>query len=54
VNSGKGFVIAVGSPWFENQSLDFTASGLTNDNRLVAANFAHWLLSAAADNSAGK
>jgi hypothetical protein len=43
-NYGRGMVIFVGCPWFENRSLDYSSPTLQNDNRIVAGNLVLWLL----------
>lgn len=44
---GKGFVFAVGDPWFYNEYIDLRTPELPIDNRKAAQNLARWLLAAA-------
>jgi unsaturated rhamnogalacturonyl hydrolase len=47
---GKGFVFAVGDPWFYNEYIDAKAPAELNlplDNRLAANNFCQWILGTA-------
>jgi len=44
---GKGFVFAVGDPWFYNEYIDLKSPPLPIANRKAAENFCRWLLSAA-------
>jgi unsaturated rhamnogalacturonyl hydrolase len=45
---GKGFVFAVGDPWFYNEYIDVKSTpGTTIQNRKAAENFAQWMLSEA-------
>jgi hypothetical protein len=44
INIGRGMVVLVGCPWFENQSLDYSSLAVVNDNHAVAENFVQWLL----------
>jgi unsaturated rhamnogalacturonyl hydrolase len=42
---GKGFVFAVGDPWFYNEYIDVKSTpGLTLENRKAAENFVQWIL----------
>jgi unsaturated rhamnogalacturonyl hydrolase len=45
---GKGFVFAVGDPWFYNEYIDVKTAELPIENRKAAENLAKWLLGAAA------
>ena len=44
---GKGFVFAVGDPWFYNEYIDLKTPDLPIENREAAENLARWLLGAA-------
>jgi unsaturated rhamnogalacturonyl hydrolase len=45
---GKGFVFAVGDPWFYNEYIDVVSTpGLTLQNRKACENFTQWMLSMA-------
>jgi hypothetical protein len=47
-NYGKGFVYAIGDPWFYNEYIDVTSTpGLTLENRKAAVNFCRWILTMA-------
>lgn len=47
-NFGKGFVYAIGDPWFYNEYIDVTSTpGLTLENRKAAVNFCRWILTMA-------
>jgi unsaturated rhamnogalacturonyl hydrolase len=41
---GKGFVFAVGDPWFYNEYIDLKNPPLTIENRKAAENFVRWML----------
>jgi unsaturated rhamnogalacturonyl hydrolase len=41
---GKGFVFAVGDPWFYNEYIDVTSPGLPLENRKTAMNLIRWIL----------
>jgi len=41
---GKGFVFAVGDPWFYNEYIDVKTPELAIQNRAAAENLARWLL----------
>lgn len=45
---GKGFVFAVGDPWFYNEYIDVKTADLPIENRKAAENLTRWLLGAAA------
>jgi unsaturated rhamnogalacturonyl hydrolase len=45
---GKGFVFAVGDPWFYNEYIDLKTPELPIENRKAAQNLARWLLGTAA------
>jgi len=45
---GKGFVFAVGDPWFYNEYIDVKTPELAIQNRKAAENLVKWLLGAAA------
>ena len=48
---GKGFVFAIGDPWFYNEYIDAKAPAALNlplDNRKAANNFCQWILGMAA------
>jgi unsaturated rhamnogalacturonyl hydrolase len=41
---GKGFVFAIGDPWFYNEYIDVKTPDLPIENRKAAKNFARWML----------
>ncbi len=46
---GKGFVFAVGDPWFYNEYIDVKTAGLEIENRKCAENLVRWLLGMAGE-----
>jgi unsaturated rhamnogalacturonyl hydrolase len=44
---GKGFVFAVGDPWFYNEYIDLKTPTFPIENRKACENLVHWLLSMA-------